>query len=660
MEIDSTPVEEEPAALSSGETVNGSNLDSHESKESSLDTEEPVPKVGMVFNTEEEICDYFKRYAYQQGFGVRKVSTKSDTDRQARYYSLACSRGGKNLSTAKNYLTARPSIKTDCKAKINVIVSSDGGCTISRVFLEHNHALSPKNSKFQRSHWKRGNYSKRRLELNDRASVPLNKNLHSPVIGIAGYVNSLFGDKDSRQYVAKVGQFKLGIGDAEALRDYFVRMQRRNSNFFYVIDMDSEGRLRNAFWADSRSKATYEYFGDVVSFDTTYVTSKYNVPLASFVGVNHHGQSVLFGSALLSREDVDTYVWLFRSWMEFMGGRSPNVVITDQCRLIQIAIAEVLPQSHHCFGLWYIMRKLPEKLGGFPQYEEVRMAFDSILNESMEPGEFDEKWSRMIEYYNLQGNEWLSSLFGDRRHWAPVYVKSIFWAGNQIMNSFFDDYVNSKTSLKQFVELYDSAMKSKIEKENKADYDSYSSNYKLITDCHFEKQFQEAYTNSIFKLFQDELKGMLYCNSVMSKAEGAISEFDVSDILRGKDGNSKRKVVYFVRYNEAACDIKCSCSLFESRGLVCRHIAKILIEKDVREIPSRYILTRWRKDIKRRHSHVTSCYEDRDLSQQSMRLDKLRASFSEAAEVAINSQEKYDFLLKYIEEAKRKLMDASG
>lgn len=39
----------------------------------------------------------------------------------------------------------------------------------------------------------------------------------------------------------------------------------------------------------------YESFGDVVTFDTTYLPNKYGMPFARFVGVNHHGQSILLG-----------------------------------------------------------------------------------------------------------------------------------------------------------------------------------------------------------------------------------------------------------------------------------------------------------------------------------------------------------------------------
>ncbi|XP_023756250.1 uncharacterized protein LOC111904753 [Lactuca sativa] len=126
-------------------------------------------------------------------------------------------------------------------------------------------------------------YAKRRLELNDYAGIPSNKSFHSLLVEAKGYDNLPFSEIDCRSYIAKVRQLRLGQGDAEALRNYFVRMQKRSSNFFYVIDMDDEGHMQN---------------------------------FAPFVGVNHHGQSILFGCGLLSREDTKTYVWLFKSWYD--------------------------------------------------------------------------------------------------------------------------------------------------------------------------------------------------------------------------------------------------------------------------------------------------------------------------------------------------------
>ncbi|XP_071728062.1 protein FAR-RED IMPAIRED RESPONSE 1-like [Rutidosis leptorrhynchoides] len=621
-----------------------------------------VPTIGMKFESEDEIYSFYNNYAYQMGFGVR-ISSKRKRPHKT-YYALGCHKGGVYESKAEPSKQSK-SCKTDCPAKISVIVDYDGTCTISCVSLEHNHALSPRKSRFQRSHKKIDSYSKRRLELNDSAGISLAKNFHSLVVEAEGYENLAFGERDCRNYIAKARQLRLGKGDAEALRDYFVRMQKRSTNFFYVIDMDDEGRLKNVFWADARSRAAYQSFGDVVSFDSTYLTNKYNMPFAPFVGVNHHGQSMLFGCGLVSREDTETYVWLFKSWLECMDGHAPKAIITDQCRAIQGAVARVFPDSLHRLCLWHIMKKVPEKLGKLNKYKAIKKTLKSLVYESIQSQEFEDGWSQMIKEYAIDKNDWLCSLFDDRKRWVPLYVKVIFWAGmsttqrSEGMNAFFDDYVNSKTSLRQFVEQYDNALKSKIEKETKADFDSLNASYKLMTGFHFEKQFQASYTNAMFKLVQIELQCMLFCNHSLLKTQGTISTFNVTDILRGKRGELKRKVVYTVSFDEVGCDIQCSCHSFEFRGIVCRHMMKILIEKDVKEIPSCYILSRWRKDLKHRHYHVINCYEDLKSGGQAKQFEQLCSSFYEVAHIA-NSQEKYDYLLRCIASAKEKLSDDSS
>ncbi|GLT53620.1 hypothetical protein SLA2020_268790 [Shorea laevis] len=106
-------------------------------------------------------------------------------------------------------------------------------------------------------------------------------------------------------------------------------MQSRNNGFYSVMDFDDESRLRNVFWADGQSRASYESFGDVVTFDTTYLTNRYRMPFAPIVEVNHHGQSILFEAGLLSSEDTNNFVWLFQTWLECMKGRAPGAIITD-------------------------------------------------------------------------------------------------------------------------------------------------------------------------------------------------------------------------------------------------------------------------------------------------------------------------------------------
>lgn len=142
-----------------------------------------------------------------------------------------------------------------------------------------------------------------------------------------------------------------------------MNVQAIDSNFFCVIDLDEDNRLRNVFWADARSRAAYEEFGDVITFDTTYLTNRYDMPFAPFVGVNHHGQSTLLGCGLISKEDTDTFVWLFKSWLASISYCAPSAIITDQDRAMRNAIQIVFPEARHRWCLWHILKKLPEKVG---------------------------------------------------------------------------------------------------------------------------------------------------------------------------------------------------------------------------------------------------------------------------------------------------------
>ncbi|XP_059643663.1 protein FAR1-RELATED SEQUENCE 6-like isoform X2 [Cornus florida] len=644
------------------ENNNNDIVNSQELENQLVKDEVENPKVGMIFESEEELHNYYNKYAKHQGFGVAKISAKSRSDGKASYFSLACARNGKTKSKAKDSFHPRPSTKTNCKAKINVIAKDDGKFVISGVYLNHNHASSPGKVRHYRCNKVLNSHVKKRLELNDLAGITLRKNFHSLVVEGGGYEKLSFGERECRNYIAKARQLRLGIGDAEALGNYFCGMQNRNPNFFYMIDMDEEGRLKNVFWADARCRSTYESFRDVITFDTTYLTNKYDMPFAPFVGVNHHGQSVLFGCGLLSNEDTETYIWLFKSWLTCMLGHAPKAIITDQCKAIQAAVAKVFPKSSHRLCLWHIMQKIPVKLGGLAQYKEIKRILKSVVYESVNCDKFERSWMELIKNYKLENNDWLKSLYNDRHRWVPVYLKYFFWAGmsttqrSESMNAFFDGYVHSKTSLKQFVEQYDSALKSKVEKENKADFASFSSTIPTVTEFSIEKQFQNVYTHDIFKHVQDEFRGLMYCNTSLIKREESISTFEVREHKFGKYDISRKEITYEVFYNTSECEVRCLCHLFEFRGILCRHAISVMLQENVNEVPSHYILDRWRKDIKRGYTFVKNIYDDCSNSEQRQRNNYLSPLLYEVQELGVESDEKCEFLMNLLKETKKKLL----
>jgi hypothetical protein len=128
---------------------------------------------------------------------------------------------------------------------LNGCICLDGTITISRIVLEHNHDLSPTKLRYFRSSKNVEPHLKRRLQLNDQAGKNVSRNFRSLVVEAGGYENMTFGEKDCRNYIDKVRRLRLGIGDADAIQNYFVRMQKQNSQFYYVVDIDDDSRLRN-------------------------------------------------------------------------------------------------------------------------------------------------------------------------------------------------------------------------------------------------------------------------------------------------------------------------------------------------------------------------------------------------------------------------------
>ncbi|KAF5472331.1 hypothetical protein F2P56_009057 [Juglans regia] len=336
----------------------------------------------MEFATEKYLLTYYKRYAKQLGFGVKTFRTKREADVSAKYLTIGCAHGGTYHPSHSNVSRPRPTTKTNCKAKVNAKLVK-GVWVLTTIQIVHNHStVSPQKSRFFRFHKRLDEYSQRMLDLNDRASIRMNKNFEA-LVDVGGFENLEFQEKDARNFINKAKHLRLGKGGGEALSDYFERMSVMNDGFISVMDMDDECRVINVFWADARSRAAYEYFRDVITFDTTYLTNRYGMTFAPFVGVNHHGQSILLGAGLISNEDTNTFVSLFQAWLKCMNDRAPKAIITDQDRTMKSAITIVFLDSRQRYCLWHIMQKLPEKLGSHSQFNAgLKTGIQSALYDS--------------------------------------------------------------------------------------------------------------------------------------------------------------------------------------------------------------------------------------------------------------------------------------
>lgn len=68
--------------------------------------------------------------------------------------------------------------------------------------------------------------------------------------------------------------------------------------------------------------------------------------------------------------------------------------------------------------------------------------------------------------------------------------------------------------------------------------------------------------------------------------------------------------MYQVEIKAEEKEINCSCEHFKRMGVLCRHAFTIMMRCGVKEIPERYILKRWRKDVISRNYRFSSVQSD--------------------------------------------------
>ncbi|XP_044496850.1 protein FAR1-RELATED SEQUENCE 1-like isoform X2 [Mangifera indica] len=630
------------------------------------------PHEGMEFESKEEAFSFYKEYAKSVGFAtIIKASRRSRISGKFIDAKFVCTRYGnkRESSTPENTETVsdtngmtsvpvkkkrgrinRSWSKTDCKACMHVKRRQEDGRWIIRSFIkEHNHEIFPDQAYYFRSH--------RNLDLGNSNVDALHairdrtKRIFVTMSRKSGGYKKHENKKGSATNQPGSAQhLTLDEGDAQVMLDHFLYMQDENPNFFYAIDLNEEQRLRNVFWVDAKGRVDCSSFGDVVFFDTSYIKNEYKLPFAPFIGVNHHCQFLLLGCALVADETKSTYVWLMRAWLRAMGGCAPGVILTDQDQALKEAISEVFPHSRHCFCLWHIFSKIPEKLSYvMRQHENFMTKFNKCIFKSFTNEQFEKRWWKIVDRFNLRNDMWFQSLYEDRERWIPTFMRDIFLAGmsttqrSESINSFLDKYMQRKTTLKEFIEQYKVILREKCEEEAKADFETRHKQPGLKSPSPFGKQMVTMYTHAIFKKFQVEVLGVVACHPRKESEVGATKTFRVQDFEENQD--------FIVVWNESTSHVSCLCHSFEFNGFLCRHVMIVLQMFGVHSIPSQYILRRWTKDAKSRQTRTE--LSDVDKSRVQRYNDLCRLAFKLGDEGSL-SQESYTIVFSALEEALRK------
>ncbi|RYR52432.1 hypothetical protein Ahy_A06g027352 [Arachis hypogaea] len=562
--------------------------------------EEVDPEVGMCFGTLEDARAYYYRYAARTGFVVKIRTTGWETINDQRVVvnqALHCNRDGYRTSRVKAPQRRKTVASTNCKARCYLALDKmTGQWRISRVEVSHSHPLNPKLSGMFSANRQLSMHVKDLIQQNDQAGIRPSKTYQALANAVGGPANLTFTEKDF--------------------------------------------------------PPTYHVF--------IFLFFRYDMPFGSFVGVNHHGMSTLLGCALLRNEDTRTFEWLFRTWLKCMG-KAPICVITDQSLQMRSALETTLPHTRHRWCIWHILNKIPNKLVGYRHFDQLITCMKRIVFESKSKDSFERDWHDFIEEYDLHNSRWLNDMFADRHMWVPVFFKDEFWAGmrstqrSESMHSVFDKYLNSKSSLLQFVRQYQNCVIDKEQKELECDAADLRGIIPCVSSSPIEKQFQREYTNSMFRDVQDQFIKKADCDISLINHHGTsiVCEVDQQKMVFDMSVYSRYQVVYCSQ----SSDVQCDCFMFQSNGILCCHSLAVLLHFRVTSVSSQYILSRWSKNVSRRHTYIKSSI-DMDRSDESMTIFRqLCSDFYNIAQDFVATPEVAAILRGAMDSAREKLRE---
>ncbi|KAM7480888.1 hypothetical protein LguiB_005471 [Lonicera macranthoides] len=79
------------------------------------------PKVGMIFNTTNEIFQFYLRYGKKKGFAISKRTSHKGQNGEVKYVTITCAREGTSRRTSKKPINLHPTSKTNCKARVSAM-----------------------------------------------------------------------------------------------------------------------------------------------------------------------------------------------------------------------------------------------------------------------------------------------------------------------------------------------------------------------------------------------------------------------------------------------------------------------------------------------------------------------------------------------------------
>ncbi|KAE8695979.1 hypothetical protein F3Y22_tig00110678pilonHSYRG00334 [Hibiscus syriacus] len=325
--------------------------------------------VGKLFSSRDQAWYFYKEFTREHGFSARRGTTRLDMEGNVKRQEFCCSKEGFRVSKVN---TVDPVSKADI----------DEATTLKEVGVGTSQVM---------------NY------LTQQAW---------------GYHNVGFTYKDLYNALQRGKTKEIIDGDMNALIAYFDYKKHDDPGFFVTYSVDESGALHNLIWSDSTSRSDYICFGDVIAFDTTCKDNLYGRPIMPIVGVNHHHNTIVFATA----------------------------IITDETSQSFEAIKSVIPNAKHILCSWHLSRNAQANIGD-PKFTA---AFSRCMVSWWTTNEFDIQWRSVVSEFNVEKHPRVIEKGNTRHLWVQAYLTGHFFANIRSTQRWTKD---AKPSVPSFVDL---------------------------------------------------------------------------------------------------------------------------------------------------------------------------------------------------------------
>ncbi|XP_078432287.1 protein FAR1-RELATED SEQUENCE 11-like [Wolffia australiana] len=559
-----------------------------------------IPYVGQSFRTDDEAEEYYCNFAKRNGFSIRRERSKGNQTHPLGVYKreLVCHRAGLNLPRKNPDIKRQRNKKSSrCNCEAQMVIKKDVKSGLAQwVVVQfsnvHNHDLLDSNEvRYLPAYRNISAFDRERVLALSKAGCNVQLIMRALELEKGLKTGALtFTERDLRNFLQSSKNLNEDNDGAELLK-VCKSMKDKNPDFSYDYTLDESSKLENISWSYGESINAYKLFGDVVVFDTSYHLYAYNRPLGVWLGVDNNGNTIFFGCVILRDETSRSYAWALQSFMHLMNGRLPQTLFTDLDLELTDAVLREWPFTKHITSMWHILSNFPSWFQGLGyRYEKFKSEMQRLYYlETVE--EFESNWEHVVVEFGLITDRHMNLLFAHRASWALPYFRGSFSAGLTTMGvsmsitSFFKEFLNSKTRLKDFIEQVCLAVDFQYQTAEEATIRQKFQHLKMKTCMPMEENASTILTPYAFYVLQNEIVLSLQYAVFETEKDNYI----VRHHLRTDGG-------HMVRWMPLEEEVTCSCKQFECSGVLCGHAIRVLSLKNYFFVPERYLPIRWRRE----------------------------------------------------------------